>query len=164
MSYSGKVNIPLINVAQKHQMVSHRGMLTTSQTEQVHKNCLEDQISMPHIMAESNFRAITNLRSCVSRGLPLASPDMLPKLHPIRPVNLIRTPPIPRATKFSVHYHLPQPLSHEHDTKALNKSKLRTPNPPKIREQTSKWNLNPSPILPPQKFPLKFLNVVGNTN
>jgi hypothetical protein len=36
-----------------------------------------------HIMLESNFRDITNLKSSVSRELPLAPPDILPKAHPI---------------------------------------------------------------------------------
>lgn len=146
MSCSKKVNISLIRVTKKHQVVSHRGIFTTSQTEQVHKNCLEDLIPTPHIMPESNFRDITNLRSSVPRELPLASPDMLPKLHPKRPVNLIRTPPTPHATKFSVHYHPSQSLSlmnmtpmHSLKRVRLNKSKLQIPNPsPKFREQTSK--------------------------
>jgi hypothetical protein len=48
MSHPDKVNIPLMRVAQKHQMVSHRGILITSQIEQVWKNYPEGLIPTPH--------------------------------------------------------------------------------------------------------------------
>jgi hypothetical protein len=58
-------------------MVSYNGILATSQTEQVQKNCRKGLILTSHIMPKSNFRAIINLKSSVYRELPLAPPDIL---------------------------------------------------------------------------------------
>jgi hypothetical protein len=54
MSHFEKINIPLIRVTQKHQIVCHGGILISSQTKQVRKSCLEDLIPK-HIMSKPNF-------------------------------------------------------------------------------------------------------------
>jgi hypothetical protein len=60
MSRFDIVNIPLMRVTRKVQMICHRSILTTGQIEEFGKSCLEGLIPTLHVMLESNFGAINN--------------------------------------------------------------------------------------------------------
>jgi hypothetical protein len=64
-------------------------------------------LSKLDIMPESKFGVITDLESSMTRKLPPKLPEILPKPHPKRPMNLIRTPSTLRTARFRIHNHPP---------------------------------------------------------
>lgn len=74
VSRSEKANIPLMRFIRKLQMIYHKSILTTGQTEW--KIFLEGLIPT-HVMPESNSGAITDLKSSMTGKRPLTS-DILP--------------------------------------------------------------------------------------
>jgi hypothetical protein len=70
MSCYDKVNIPLMRVTRKHQVICHGNILKMGSIGQVRKKYLEDLIPIPYAMPKYNFGAITYLKSCMTRKLP----------------------------------------------------------------------------------------------
>jgi hypothetical protein len=55
-----------------------------------------DMILIPLVRREFNFGAISQLKYGMTKKLPPTPPDTFPQTHPIRPMNLIETPPTPQ--------------------------------------------------------------------
>jgi hypothetical protein len=60
------------------QMIYHKSILTTGQTEQDKKIFLEGLIPTPHIILEYNYGAIFNLKPSMTRKLTSTLPEILP--------------------------------------------------------------------------------------
>jgi hypothetical protein len=70
VSNSKIFNIPLMRIIGKIPNNMPWGILTTGETQQVQKRCLEGLIPTPDVMLKSNFRNITDLKSSMTRKLP----------------------------------------------------------------------------------------------
>jgi hypothetical protein len=106
MSRYEKVNSPLIGGTKKLQMVRHISILKTGNAKQVRKRCLKSLSPTSNIMPKTNFRAIPHLKSSVARQLPIP-PNIISEPHPMRPMNLVRTPPTPNTAIFKIYNHPP---------------------------------------------------------